>query len=84
MRSEWSRALAERGIVGAGQVLLTLQDTEERRRYLNARATLGVLCAMRAVPIINENDTVATSEIRYGDNDRLAARVYATTRARTY
>ena len=56
-------------------MLLTLQDTEERRRYLNARATLGRLVAMRAMPIINENDTVATSEIRYGDNDRLAARV---------
>ena len=56
-------------------MLLTLQDTEERRRYLNARETLARLSAMRAVPIINENDTVATSEIRYGDNDRLAARV---------
>ena len=74
LASEWSRALAENGIV-AGQVLLTLQDTEERRRYLNARATLGRLFAIRAIPIINENDTVATSEIRYGDNDRLAARV---------
>ena len=62
------------GIV-AGQVLVTLRDTEVRRRYLNARATLGRLIALRAVPIINENDTVATSEIRYGDNDRLAARV---------
>jgi len=70
----WSQALHQRGIV-AGQVLLTLQDTEERRRYLNARETLARLSAMRAVPIINENDTVATSEIRYGDNDRLAARV---------
>ncbi len=74
LSSEWSRALGRRGIV-AGQVLLTLQDTEERRRYLNARATLARLFAMRAVPIINENDTVATTEIRYGDNDRLAARV---------
>jgi glutamate 5-kinase len=74
LASEWSRVLGERGIV-AGQVLLTLGDTEERRRYLNARATLGRLFAMRAIPIINENDTVATSEIRYGDNDRLAARV---------
>ena len=74
LASEWSRALAENGIV-AGQLLLTLQDTEERRRYLNARATLGRLFAIRAIPIINENDTVATSEIRYGDNDRLAARV---------
>jgi glutamate 5-kinase len=74
LASEWSQALGKHSIV-AGQVLLTLQDTEERRRYLNARATLGRLMAMRAVPIINENDTVATSEIRYGDNDRLAARV---------
>jgi glutamate 5-kinase len=74
LSSEWSRALQKHTIV-AGQVLLTLQDTEERRRYLNARATLGRLLAMRAVPIVNENDTVATSEIRYGDNDRLAARV---------
>jgi glutamate 5-kinase len=70
----WSQALHGHGIV-AGQVLLTLYDTEERRRYLNARETLGRLSAMRAIPIINENDTVATSEIRYGDNDRLAARV---------
>ena len=70
----WSQALHSHGIV-AGQVLLTLYDTEERRRYLNARETLGRLSAMRAIPVINENDTVATSEIRYGDNDRLAARV---------
>ena len=70
----WSEVLGDRGI-NAGQILLTLGDTEERRRYLNARATLGRLLAMRAVPVINENDTVATSEIRYGDNDRLAARV---------
>ena len=80
LASEWSRALSRHGIV-AGQVLLTLQDTEERRRYLNARATLGRLFAMRAIPIINENDTVATSEIRYGDNDRLAARVATMTSA---
>lgn len=59
----------------AGQVLLTLSDTEERRKYLNARATLSTLLALDAVPIINENDTVATSEIKFGDNDRLAARV---------
>jgi len=72
--SAWAQALEKHAIV-AGQVLLTLQDTEERRRYLNARATLARLFAMRAVPIVNENDTVATSEIRYGDNDRLAARV---------
>ena len=54
---------------------MTLGDTEERRRYLNARSTIDTLLAWRGVPIINENDTVATSEIRYGDNDRLAARV---------
>ncbi|MDQ0997251.1 glutamate 5-kinase [Phyllobacterium ifriqiyense] len=59
----------------AGQILLTLADTEERRRYLNARATLSTLLRLKAVPVINENDTVATTEIRYGDNDRLAARV---------
>ena len=59
----------------AGQILLTLGDTEERRRYLNARATLSTLLSLGAVPIVNENDTVATSEIKYGDNDRLAARV---------
>ncbi len=74
LASAWSQALHRHGIV-AGQVLVTFQDTEERRRYLNARATLGRLIAMRAIPVINENDTVATSEIRYGDNDRLAARV---------
>jgi glutamate 5-kinase len=59
----------------AGQVLVTLGDTEERRRYLNARSTIARLLEWRCVPVINENDTVATSEIRYGDNDRLAARV---------
>jgi glutamate 5-kinase len=57
------------------QVLLTLGDTEQRRRYLNARGTLYTLLSLGAVPVINENDTVATAEIRYGDNDRLAARV---------
>jgi glutamate 5-kinase len=70
----WSEALGRHGI-GAGQILVTLGDTEERRRYLNARSTMAKLLEWRAVPIINENDTVATSEIRYGDNDRLAARV---------
>jgi glutamate 5-kinase len=59
----------------AAQILLTLSDTEERRRYLNARATLRTLLALGAVPVINENDTVATAEIRFGDNDRLAGRV---------
>jgi glutamate 5-kinase len=70
----WSEALKKRDIVAA-QVLVTLNDTEVRRRYLNARATLTTLLARKAIPVINENDTVATSEIRYGDNDRLAARV---------
>lgn len=63
-----------RGLVVA-QVLLTLGDTEERRRYLNARRTMDTLIAHRAIPVVNENDTVATAEIRYGDNDRLSARV---------
>lgn len=70
----WSEVLGAHGI-GAGQILVTLQDTEERRRYLNARSTISKLLEWRAVPVINENDTVATNEIRYGDNDRLAARV---------
>jgi glutamate 5-kinase len=70
----WAEAFARLGIIAA-QILLTYGDTEERRRYLNARATLNTLLAHRAVPVINENDTVATAEIRFGDNDRLAARV---------
>lgn len=70
----WSETLSAHDMT-AGQVLVTLGDTEERRRYLNARSTLGKLLEWRCVPVINENDTVATSEIRYGDNDRLAARV---------
>jgi len=70
----WAEALGRHGIL-AGQLLLTYGDTEERRRYLNARATVETLLAARAVPVINENDTVTTDEIRYGDNDRLAARV---------
>jgi glutamate 5-kinase len=70
----WAEALHERGLV-AGQVLVTFGDTEERRRYLYARECLNRLLSLRAVPVINENDTVATAEIRYGDNDRLAARV---------
>ena len=70
----WTEALSRHGIV-AGQVLVTLGDTEERRRYLNARSTIDTLLTWRALPVINENDTVATNEIRYGDNDRLAARV---------
>jgi glutamate 5-kinase len=70
----WAEALSRHGIT-AGQVLVTPGDTEERRRYLNARSTIDRLLHWRAVPVINENDTVATNEIRYGDNDRLAARV---------
>jgi glutamate 5-kinase len=70
----WSAALALHGL-SAGQILVTLGDTEERRRYLNARSTITKLLEWRAVPVINENDTVATNEIRYGDNDRLGARV---------
>src|SRR5262249_57597613 len=70
----WAQVLADRNIT-AGQILVTFGDTEERQRYLNARATIGRLLDLRAVPVINENDTVATNEIRYGDNDRLAARV---------
>jgi len=70
----WAQLLAEHGLV-AGQMLLTLDDLEGRRRYLNASETLRELLARGAVPIINENDSIATSEIRFGDNDRLAARV---------
>jgi glutamate 5-kinase len=70
----WAEVLGARGMT-AGQILVTLNDTEERQRYLNARETIGKLLELRAVPVINENDTVATTEIRYGDNDRLAARV---------
>ena len=76
----WTETLGHVGIT-AGQILLTLGDTEERRRYLNARSTIATLLKLRAVPVINENDTVATNEIRYGDNDRLAARVATMTSA---
>jgi glutamate 5-kinase len=69
------QASLERFAISAAQILLTPEDTENRRRFLNARGTLGRLLERRVVPIINENDTVATEEIRYGDNDRLAARV---------
>jgi glutamate 5-kinase len=65
----WSEALGRHGI-GAGQILVTPGDTEERRRYLNARSTIAKLLEWRAVPVINENDTIATAEIRFGDNDR--------------
>ena len=70
----WQDALARHDITVA-QILLTLADTEERRRHLNARNTIDTLLSLGAMPVINENDTVATDEIRFGDNDRLAARV---------
>jgi glutamate 5-kinase len=70
----YKELLGEHGVTVA-QVLLTLEDSEQRQRYLNARATLESLLALGALPVINENDTVATAEIRYGDNDRLGARV---------
>lgn len=74
LAAAWSRALSAVGLTAA-QILLTVRDTEERRAYLNARSTLTELMKARVVPVVNENDTIATSEIRYGDNDRLAARV---------
>lgn len=70
----WTEALQAHGLMAA-QLLLTLEDSEDRRRYLNARATLTTLLGLACVPVINENDSVATAEIRFGDNDRLAARV---------
>ena len=70
----WQASLAAHGMRTA-QILVTLDDTEERRRYLNGRATIATLLRLGAVPVVNENDTVATSEIRFGDNDRLSARV---------
>ncbi len=76
----WGDALAPHGMTVA-QLLLTRDDTERRRRWLNARATLEALLKLGAVPIVNENDTVATEEIRYGDNDRLAARAAQLARA---
>ena len=74
LASAWQDVFRARGLTAA-QVLLTLGDTEERRRYLNARRTMDTLIAHGAIPVVNENDTVATAEIRYGDNDRLSARV---------
>ena len=74
LASAWQDVFNVRGLTAA-QVLLTLGDTEERRRYLNARRTMDTLLARRIIPVVNENDTVATAEIRYGDNDRLSARV---------
>jgi glutamate 5-kinase len=74
LSAAYREVFAARGLTVA-QVLLTLGDTEERRRYLNARRTIDTLIAHRSIPVVNENDTVATTEIRYGDNDRLSARV---------
>ncbi len=74
LASAYQAILKAHGLTAA-QILLTLGDTEERRRYLNARQTIATLLAQRAIPVVNENDTVATTEIRYGDNDRLSARV---------
>ncbi len=73
----YEEALAPHGITAA-QVLVTLEDSQDRRRYLNSRATLEQLLSYGVVPIVNENDTIATDEIRYGDNDRLAAQVAVT------
>lgn len=76
----WTDVLSSHGLTAA-QLLLTLEDSEDRRRYLNARATLATLLEFGCVPVINENDSVATAEIRFGDNDRLAARVAAMVQA---
>ncbi|RVV99742.1 glutamate 5-kinase [Mesobaculum littorinae] len=73
----YEEALEPHGLV-TGQVLVTLEDSADRRRYLNSRATLSQLLRMGVIPIVNENDTVATDEIRFGDNDRLAAQVAVT------
>ncbi|MEM9788675.1 MAG: glutamate 5-kinase, partial [Pseudomonadota bacterium] len=73
----YEEALAPHGIT-TGQVLVTLEDSEDRRRYLNSRATMETMLGLGVVPIVNENDTIATDEIRYGDNDRLAAQVAVT------
>ncbi|RJE83842.1 glutamate 5-kinase [Paracoccus onubensis] len=73
----YEEALAPHGVTTA-QILLTLEDSAERRRYLNSRATMQTLLSLGVVPIVNENDTIATDEIRYGDNDRLAAQIAVT------
>ncbi|WP_035488028.1 glutamate 5-kinase [Geminicoccus roseus] len=78
----WAASLGAHGLPAA-QILLTLDDTESRRRYLNARSTFAALLNQRAVPVVNENDTVATTEIRFGDNDRLSARVAVMASAET-
>ncbi|MDX6748245.1 glutamate 5-kinase [Geminicoccaceae bacterium 1502E] len=78
----WQESLAGVGLTTA-QILITLEDTESRRRYLNGRATLATLLRLGAVPVVNENDTVGTAEIRFGDNDRLSARVAVMASAET-
>ena len=78
----WAESLGQHALATA-QILVTLGDTESRRRYLNARATMETLLKLGAVPVVNENDTVATTEIRYGDNDRLSARVSVMAAAET-
>ncbi len=77
----WADLLGQHGIAAA-QMLVTLGDLEDRRRYLNASATLDRLIGLGAVPVVNENDSVATEEIRFGDNDRLAARIGQAARGR--
>lgn len=82
LANAWQKAFEPHGVTVA-QVLLTLEDTETRRRYLNARATFSTLLEFGALPLVNENDTIATSEIRYGDNDRLAAHAAQVTESDT-
>lgn len=77
LAAAYDKALGAHGVT-VGQVLMTLEDSEDRRRYLNSRNTLDQLLKLGVVPIVNENDTIATDEIRYGDNDRLAARIAVT------
>ncbi|MEQ7872861.1 glutamate 5-kinase [Sphingomonas sp. ASV193] len=74
LMAAWNAAFAAHGLTAA-QLLLTIGDTEARRRWLNARATIETLLGLGVVPVVNENDSVATEELRYGDNDRLSARV---------
>lgn len=78
----WQQALAQRGLMAA-QVLLTPDDTEDRKRHLNARRTIDTILSLGAVPVINENDTLSTEELRFGDNDRLAARIAQMLNAKT-
>nr|MBP8671709.1 glutamate 5-kinase [Sphingobium sp.] len=80
LSGHWAQLLGEQALTAA-QMLLTLDDLENRRRYLNAAATLERLLSLGVVPVINENDSVATTEIRFGDNDRLAARIGQAARA---